>query len=53
MRLYETIKKFTFYAKLESMSYMSYRTKRPLSHVGMGKGQPRLERGLKRVYVGK
>lgn len=40
-------------AKLRAMSYISCNTHSLLSNVVIGKAQPRLEVGLKEVYVNK
>ena len=53
MRLYETIQKLIFNAKLSSLSFMSCWTQKAFQRCCDGKGQPRLECGLKRGYKSK
>lgn len=48
-----TIQKSILNAKLRGRRSMSCRIQRPPRDVVIRKGQPRLESGLKRVYVGK
>lgn len=53
MRLHKTMQERIFIAKLRGISYTSCNTQSPLSNTMIRKAQPRLEVGLKKVYVNK